>query len=123
MVIFFIFSIKLLLLFNLAFISIIIFQTQIEKADKQFTSRKLTVMLLKYTKCIYIVKIYLLRDKHLQKRQETTDNSRPGAMFGARAIQRRREKEEELKVWSLNDLQKTKRSMDATAEFQSCSCL
>ena len=29
-------------------------------------------MLLKYTKCIYIVKIYLLRDKHLQKRQETT---------------------------------------------------
>ena len=54
--------------------------------------------------------------------EETGDNSRPGTMFGARAIQRRREKEEELKVWSLNLIQKTKRSMDATAEFQSCSC-
>ena len=44
-------------------------------------------------KCIYIVKIYLLERKHY--RQASRE---PGTMFGARAIQRRREKEEELKV-------------------------
>ena len=88
-------------LLNLAFISIyfiifVIFQNQIrlKRLTKTIYVKKADSHVFKTgAKCIYIVKIYLLESKHYrQARRE------PGTMFGARAIQRRREKEEELKV-------------------------